>query len=63
MSDTDRLVTGLTAFSDWNDLLMAMRSGYVPTLSHTKKGEKLANIIEAHGFRVYMPQSRQPQRS
>ncbi len=54
---TDRLVNEITAFRSWNDMLASLKSGYVPTISHTRSGEKLARIVEAAGFRVYMPRS------
>lgn len=54
---TDRLVKTLTAFRNWSDMLASLKDGYVPTISHTRAGQKLARSVEAAGFRVYMPGS------
>lgn len=62
MSATDRLVNEITAFRSWSEMLSRLEAGYVPTLSHTRAGEKLARIVEAHGYRVYMPRSGMPAR-
>ncbi len=61
-SATDRLVREITAFGSWAEMLACLKNGYCPTLSWTTSGEKLARIVEAHGFRVFMPRSKQPQR-
>ena len=53
MTATDRLVDAVTAFHSWKDMLACLRNGYVPTLRRTKACNKLARIVEAHGFRTF----------
>jgi hypothetical protein len=52
-SEADRLTRLLTAFASWRDFLAAMAGGYVPTLRRTRACDKLARVVEAHGYRTF----------
>lgn len=54
MSTADRLTTTLTAFQSWATFLACLRTGYVPTISRTRAGWKLARIVMGHGYPVYI---------
>lgn len=49
----DRLVDAITAFHCWADMLACLRDGYVPTIRRTKRGDKLARLVESAGFRTF----------
>jgi hypothetical protein len=53
MFTEDRLTRSQTAFMSWQEFLAELRKGYVPTLRRTKANDKLARIVEAHGFRTF----------
>lgn len=52
-SSLDRLVQTTTAFVSWNEMVGAMRRGYVPTLNGGRAHAKLAGVIRRNGFRAY----------
>jgi hypothetical protein len=50
----ETLVKTLTAFQDFNDMVQAMNTGYVPTIRPVGKRSKfLMNFILGMGFRVF----------
>lgn len=54
MSALDRLTARITAFPTWNAMLKCLSENYVPTISNTTAGWKLARVVNAHGFAVYI---------
>ena len=52
-SSLDRLVQTTTAFTSWNEMVAAMRRGYVPTLNGGRAHAKLAGVVRRNGFRAY----------
>lgn len=49
----DSLVCKLTAFGSWNEMVEAMRGGYIPSLMGGKAYAKLCDICRRNGFKVY----------